>query len=116
MAVTVLVVDRPSHRAVVEMGFKRHPADMAYKTPINLAMSPDGRLLASGGLNRSVKLWDLETRQEPRCLRGHDAQVDAVVVTPDGSQAISVSGCGLGLWGNDCFRSVISASIPAKSC
>lgn len=35
-------VDRPSHRAVLEEGFRRAPEDRRYKTPVNLALSPDG--------------------------------------------------------------------------
>lgn len=37
--------DRPSHRMVLQEGFHRAPADRLYKTPVNLALSADGRLL-----------------------------------------------------------------------
>jgi YVTN family beta-propeller protein len=37
--------DRPSHRAVLEEGFTLAPADSLYKTPVDLAVSPDGRRL-----------------------------------------------------------------------
>lgn len=38
-------VDRPSHREVLERGFRLTPADRQYKTPVNLALSPDGARL-----------------------------------------------------------------------
>jgi YVTN family beta-propeller protein len=37
--------DRPSHRAVLEDGFALSPADSRYKTPVDLAVSPDGKRL-----------------------------------------------------------------------
>lgn len=38
-------VERPSHREVLEYGFALSAADRLYKTPVNLAISPDGKLL-----------------------------------------------------------------------
>ena len=38
-------VERPSHRAVLEEGFTLSPADDLYKTPVDLAVSPDGERL-----------------------------------------------------------------------
>ncbi|MCB9853087.1 MAG: beta-propeller fold lactonase family protein [Phycisphaerales bacterium] len=35
----------PSHVEVLEHGYRRNPADQRYKTPVNLAVSPDGRTL-----------------------------------------------------------------------
>jgi YVTN family beta-propeller protein len=36
---------RPSHRAVLDSGYRRPPVDALYRTPMNLATSPDGDLL-----------------------------------------------------------------------
>lgn len=38
-------VERPSHQAVLERGYRRPQADRLYKTPINIECSPDGRFL-----------------------------------------------------------------------
>lgn len=38
-------VEMPSHREVLQWGFRLDPEDDLYKSPINLAISPDGRRL-----------------------------------------------------------------------
>ena len=37
--------DRPSHREVLDRGFRVAAQDREYKTPVNLAISPDGKRL-----------------------------------------------------------------------
>ena len=56
-----------------------------------MAFSPDGRRLASTGLDQTVKLWDAATGQEVLTLRGHIDNVFCVAFSPDGHQLASGS-------------------------
>ena len=48
-----------------------------------LAADASGRWLASGGADKTVKLWDLETRQIKRTYRNHSDFVSALAVSAD---------------------------------
>jgi WD40 repeat protein len=50
----------------------------------SLAVSPDGRLLAAGTVNREIKLWSLADGSEQRSLAGHAGAVEAVAFSADG--------------------------------
>jgi WD40 repeat protein len=50
---------------------------------VNVAFSPDGRRLATGGEENTVKIWDVQNGAELQTLRGHNGDVYTVAFSPD---------------------------------
>ena len=50
----------------------------------SVAFHPNGHLLASGGADHIVQLWDVESGKSVRTLRGHTNMVKALAFSPDG--------------------------------
>ena len=82
-----------------------------------MAVTPDGRRAVSASVDRTLRLWDLESGQTIRTLEGHTDSVSAVAVTPDGRRAVSASDDRtLRLWDLEAAkRSARSKAIRAGS-
>jgi RNA polymerase sigma factor (sigma-70 family) len=59
--------------------------------------SPDGRLIATAGMDGTVRLWEVASGNERRRLKGHDFEVHAVNFAPDGRRLASASYDGTAL-------------------
>ncbi|OQR93372.1 transcriptional repressor TUP1-like protein [Achlya hypogyna] len=57
----------------------------------NVALSPDGRLLAAASLDKVVRIWNTETSQLMDRLEGHCDSVYSLAFSPDGKNVISGS-------------------------
>jgi WD40 repeat protein len=57
-----------------------------------VAFTPDGRTLASGGVEGMAKLWNLATQREIVTLKGHLQSVHALDISPDGRRLATGSG------------------------
>ena len=51
---------------------------------VTAAVSPDAKLLATGGWDEAVTLWSVETRKPIRVLSGHKGEIHALAFSPDG--------------------------------
>jgi len=56
-----------------------------------VALSADGRYAVSGGVDMTVRVWDLAGGKEEKLLRGHTKQIWAVAFHPNNRQVFSVS-------------------------
>jgi RNA polymerase sigma factor (sigma-70 family) len=57
----------------------------------DLSLSPDGRLLASCGLDGAVRLWETASGQERRRYQGHRSWALSIDFAPDGGRLVSAS-------------------------
>jgi WD40 repeat protein len=67
-----------------------------------MAISRDGRLLATASSDQLIRLWDRNSRQFIRELKGHTDRVSGICFTPDDKQLLSSSWDGtVRLWNVD---------------
>src|SRR5690349_6808631 len=85
---TRLLFALPLSLGLLALAAAQQPAELKGHTGLVhcVALSPDGKILATAGFDNVVKLWDLSAGmpKEIRALTGHTGPVYCVAFSPDG--------------------------------
>ena len=69
-----------------------HKIDDAHEKSITcVSLSPDGKMIASGSKDKSIRLWDASTKTLHKTLRGHRRPIFGLTFSSDGSSIASIS-------------------------
>eukprot|EP00299_Pterocystis_sp_00344_P010448 c4670_g1_i1.p1 GENE.c4670_g1_i1~~c4670_g1_i1.p1 ORF type:complete len:654 (-),score=97.79 c4670_g1_i1:77-2038(-) len=58
----------------------------------SVCFSPDSRLIVAGAEDKSIKIWDVETKKAYRTLDGHDSEIYSLDYSRDGRLLVSGGG------------------------
>jgi WD40 repeat protein len=80
-----------------------------------VAFSPDGKLVASGSFDRSIRVHDAASGMSQKVLKGHAGPVVAVAFSPDATKIASASIDGhLKLWDLETSKELADYASPAE--
>lgn len=96
VALRAALDETPPERRGPDYGFLARQHAKVYRLPkthtstvTSLALSPDGKRLHSGSLDKTVKVWDLEAGKELMSLSGHTLGVQCLALGADGKRLVS---------------------------
>ncbi len=78
---------------------------------VDIAISPDGKQIASCGADNVIKLWTAAGGAAAGALTGHASPIVAARFSPDGSRVASVGGDGLWFWDTGSVRRLETTSL-----
>ena len=64
----------------------------------SVAFSTDGKSIASGSLDKTIRIWDAKTGKPIKTFSGHTNAVNSVAFSPDGKSIVSGFGDNVGIW------------------
>ncbi|MBW4477761.1 MAG: serine/threonine protein kinase [Tolypothrix brevis GSE-NOS-MK-07-07A] len=79
-------INKSSENSHQPSTLKGHSSDVN-----SVTFSPDGQMLVTGSDDRTIKLWNLTTKQEIRTFKGHTSWIYAIAISPDGQTIASGS-------------------------
>ncbi len=77
-------------RGIYDLFYKQYEMD-ARDYARSIAISPDGRWLATGFLYEGIRIWEVDTGQPVQTLKGHAATVNSIAFSPDSLLLASAS-------------------------
>ncbi len=80
----ILVVDVVEEKVLQEMKINSH-VDKC------LALSSDGKTVASGIQYKTIEVWDIEKGEHKKTLKGHEKRIECLAFSPDGNTLASGS-------------------------
>ena len=79
-----------------------------------LAFTADGRWIASGGQDKTIRIWEIATGREQRILTGHTNAITALAFSPNGQELASSSEDGtVRMWDPATGTSSATSSLGA---
>jgi WD40 repeat protein len=80
---------------------------------MTVAFAPDGKVLATGGMDATIRLWDVSTGKQKHVLAGHRSWVNGLAFSKDGKLLASASSdATVKLW--DVSKRKVKATLPGK--
>ncbi len=81
-----------------ESGSVRHRLDVPGGRVLALCFSPDNRVLLSGGFDRTIRAWEVESGTEIGSFAGHQGQIMDLTFAPDGQSFVSTGDNSARVW------------------